>query len=156
MLNGTTSLNSYTGGWNFGTSNGVFDSHARMNVYSTYKYWLVTPATALAANAGLSFDLALTAYSGTLPSAQTTGTDDRFVVLVTTDDMATWTILREWNNSGSSYVYNNIATAGEHVNIDLSAYAGQTNVVVGFCYISTETVAATWEVKNVRCAEPEE
>ena len=43
--------------------------------------------------------------------------------------------------------------------LDLSAYAGETNVVVAFLYISTETtdeatgVAATWEVKNVRCAE---
>ena len=126
VLNGTTSLTSYSYGWYFGTSNGVFDSHAYMNIYGSNKYWLVTPATALTANAGLSFDLALTAYSGTLPSAQTTGTDDRFVVLISTDDMATWTILREWNNSGSSYVYNNIATAGDHVNIDLSAYAGQT------------------------------
>ena len=40
--------------------------------------------------------------------------------------------------------------------LDLSAYAGQTNVVVGFRYISTESIAATWEVKNVRCAEAED
>ncbi len=126
VLNGTTSLTTYSYGWSFGASNGVFDSHAYMNIYGSNKYWLVTPATTLTANAGMNFDLALTAYSGTLASAQTTGTDDRFVVLISTDNMASWTILREWNNSGSTYVYNDIATAGEHVNIDLSAYAGQT------------------------------
>lgn len=37
--------------------------------------------------------------------------------------------------------------------LDLSAYAGETNVVVAFRYISTDAVAATWEFKNVRCAE---
>ena len=52
--------------------------------------------------------------------------------------------------------------------LDLSSYAGQTSVVVGFRYISTgdvvgadgsvveKGVAATWEIKNVRCAEPED
>lgn len=40
--------------------------------------------------------------------------------------------------------------------LDLSAYAGQPNVVVAFRYISTDAVAATWEFKNVRCAEAEE
>ena len=40
--------------------------------------------------------------------------------------------------------------------LDLSAYAGEPNVVVAFQYISSETVAATWEVKNVVCKEKEE
>ena len=66
---------------------------------------------------------------------------------------ATWTEVTSqlqgtWPD-GSSWDYS-------PMKLDLSAYAGQTNVVVGFCYISTESVAATWEVKNVRCAEPEE
>lgn len=66
---------------------------------------------------------------------------------------ATWTEVTSqlqgtWPD-GSSWDYS-------PMKLDLSAYAGQPNVVVGFCYISTETVAATWEVKNVRCAEPEE
>ena len=40
--------------------------------------------------------------------------------------------------------------------LDLSAYAGEQNVVVAFLYISTEEYAATWEIKDIRCAEPEE
>lgn len=39
--------------------------------------------------------------------------------------------------------------------LDLSAYCGQTNVVVAFRYISTESYAPTWEFKNVVCKEAE-
>ena len=129
VLNGITSLNMVSTGWYFGTSNGVFDSHARINIYGTNRhYWLITPATTLNANSSLSFDLALTAYNGTLVAPQTTGTDDRFVVLITDNDGDTWTVLRQWDNAGSAYVYNNIAStaAGENVLIDLSSYDGQS------------------------------
>jgi len=97
---------------------------------------------------------------------------DYLKVFVSTDfagrgtrSASTWTEVTDqvqgtWPD-GSSWDYSPMS-------LDLSAYAGQTNVVVGFCYISTEDkvdsegnvtekgVAATWEIKNVRCAEPEE
>ncbi len=41
------------------------------------------------------------------------------------------------------------------MSLDLSAYAGEKNVRVAFRYISDETYAATWEIKNIRVAEPE-
>ena len=128
VMNGTA-LSGTSYGWNFGTSNNVFDSHARVNIYGTScNYWLVTPALTMEDNVQLMFDLALTAYSTSATEPSTTGTDDRFVVLISTDNMATWTILREWNNSGSEYVYNNIASSatGQSVAIDLSSYAGQS------------------------------
>ena len=40
--------------------------------------------------------------------------------------------------------------------LDLSAFTGNKTVSVAFCYISTDEVAATWEVKNVVCKEKEE
>ena len=117
--------------WNFGTGNGVFDNHARINIYgsgySEHKGWLITPTFTLPVGATMSFDVALTAYSGNLVTPATTGTDDRFVVLVYADDA--WHILREWNNSGSTYVYNDIpcTATGETVDdIDISAYEGKT------------------------------
>jgi hypothetical protein len=117
-----------TYGWSFGAANGVFDNHARVNIYGTYQRWLVTPVVTLASST-FTFDLALTAYSGSdVPAPATTGTDDKFVVLISTDNEATWTILRQWDNEeGSEYVYNNIANTaeGEQVSIDLSAYVGQ-------------------------------
>lgn len=143
IMEGTATLTASQYTWTFGTGNGVFDSHARCNIYSNYQRWLVTPAIEVPAGAAFSFDMALTAYSGTnVPAPALTGTDDKFVVLVSTDEMASWTILREWNNSGSEYVYNNIANTatGEHVIFDFSAYAGQT-VYVAFYGESTENNA---------------
>jgi hypothetical protein len=145
--------------WYFGTSNGVFDNHARINIYgaasSERKGWLITPAFTLPAGATMSFDLALTAYSGTLAAPATNGTDDRFVVLVYADDA--WHILREWNNSGSSYVYNDIdhTATGETVDdIDISAYEGKT-VKFAFYGESTESNADNnLHIDNVAIGTP--
>ncbi len=122
--------------WSFGSNNGVFDNHARINIYGSSRYgWLITPEFILASGAVFNFDLALTAYSGT-GAASGTCDDDRFVVLVYANEA--WTILREWNNSGSADVYNDIPTAGTNVSIDLSAYIGQT-VKIAFYGESTES-----------------
>jgi hypothetical protein len=43
-------------------------------------------------------------------------------VLVSSNGGVTWNVLREWNNTGSEYVYDNIATTGETVELDLSDY----------------------------------
>ena len=138
--------------WSFGSNNGVFDNHARINIYGTSKYgWLITPQMTVPASGALNFDLALTAYSGNVVAPATTGTDDRFVVLVTTDDEATWTILREWNNSGSDYVYNDIvcSATGESVNIDLSAYAGQTVRIAFYGESTTSNADNNLHIDNV-------
>ena len=122
--------------WYFGTANGVFDNHARINIYgSSCNGWLITPEMTVPENGVMNFDLALTAYSGSqAPAASTTGTDDRFVVLVYANDQ--WNILREWNNVDSAYIYNNIPNTGENVTIDISEYAGQ-NVKFAFYGEST-------------------
>ena len=117
--------------WNFSTSNGVFNEHARINIYGNNPCcgWLVTPQIQLPEGSVLNFDLALTAYSGTLVDPATDGVDDKFVVLISTDDEATWTILRQWDNAeGSTYVYNDInsTATGVQVSIDLASYAGQS------------------------------
>ena len=132
-----------TYGWSFGTGNGVFDSHARVNIYGNYQRWLVTPTVTLDSST-FTFDMALTAYSGTdVPAPATNGTDDKFAVLISTDNMETWTVLRQWDNEeGSTYVYNNIANTaeGEQVSIDLSSYVGQ-RVCIAFYGESTESNA---------------
>ena len=131
--------------WSFGSNNGVFDNHARSNIYGTGCYrWLQTPAIPIPAmeegdpGFQMYFSLALTKFSGTLVEVvKGSQSDDRFVVLVSIDEGANWTILREWNNTGSEYVYDDIATAGEEVDpIDLSAYAGQT-IILAFYGQST-------------------
>ena len=59
------------------------------------------------------------------------------------DDGSFWT-----RPDGSDWTY---AT----MNIDLSEFAGQPDVRVAFRYITNETSAATWEIKNVVCKEAE-
>jgi len=138
IMNGTANLTSGDYNWYMGTINGVFDNHAYLNIWDTsIKDWLITPSHNIQSGDVVIFDLALTAYSGGAPA--NTGTDDRFVVLVTIDNGQTWTILREWNNSGSGYVYNNIANSatGEQVSIDLTEYAGW-DVRIAFYGESTE------------------
>ena len=145
--------------WFFGNSNGVFDQHARINIYSstsgTNRYgWLISPAFTVLGNASLTFDLALTAYSGTLTAPATDGTDDKFVVLITTDNEATWTILRQWDNEeGSTYVYNNInSTAeGEQVSIDLSSYAGQSVRIAFYGESTVSNADNNLHIDNVHC-----
>lgn len=130
VLAGTASLTSTTSGWTFTSSTtGVFESkHMYCSFYgSSVKYWFVSPSIPMDENVQLSFAMALskttTSYSPITPGNQS---DDKFVVLASVDDGATWSILRQWDNAGSEYVYDNIATEGEEVTIDLSDYSTQT------------------------------
>ena len=137
VMAGTATLSSGYG-WSNGTSNGVLDgNHLYSNIYSTgCTKWIVTPAIPVESGARLTFDVAYTAYSGTAANPQTTGTDDKFVVLASTDNMATWTILRQWDNAGSEFVLNELTPAALHQIFDLADYAGQ-NVIVAFYGEST-------------------
>ena len=139
VLSGAATLATNTGIWMFGTSNLFTDNHARINNYGTSRmHWLITPNVYTPANNQLTFDLALTVYSSSSQAAPTAGNqaDDKFAVVVSTDEGATWSVLREWNNAGSEFVYDNISNTGEEIAIDLAQYAGQA-IMVGFYAEST-------------------
>ena len=148
VLADSATLTEVTAIWNFGTYNGVFDNHAYINIYGSSRYhWLVTPKITVVGNTQLTFDLALTKYSGTLAEiTKTLGQDDRFAVLISTDNGAHWSVLREWNNTGSAYVYNDIATAGEPVDINLSAYNGMD---IKLAFYGESTVSETNSDNNL-------
>ncbi|MBQ7438592.1 MAG: fibronectin type III domain-containing protein [Paludibacteraceae bacterium] len=135
-----TALTSATYGWSFGTRNSIFgSSHAYSNIYGTSSNkWLATPAITLTEDVQLSFDLALTKYNSA--SAVTAGqqADDKFAVLISTDNGASWDTLRIWDNQGSEYVYDAITNSanGDPVVIDLSAYTGRS-VIIAFYGEST-------------------
>lgn len=128
-----------------GFANNGTTGSARLNIYgTTAKEWLITPTIDLGTTTDyqLEFDLALTDYGNanaiTTDANGTTGTDDKFAVVISTDNGATWTsanTLRIWNNSGSSDVYNNLTPAGTHVTISLADYTGW--VKIGFYGEST-------------------
>ncbi len=109
---------------------------ARINVYSTLNGWLITPPIAIPTEGAfeLKFDVALMAWNSNNPP-QTNGTDDIFAVLI--GDGTSWTpanVLRQWDNQGSPFVYNNIPPAGTNITIPITQTG---NVYVAFYAIST-------------------
>ena len=126
----TATLSPTTSGWNrynFAYVPNPANPSARLRIYGfDTRYWLVTPPIVIpAAGYRLEFDLALTKTGSSDPVNPSLQQDDRFIVLIADNPtMVGATVLREWNNTGSSYVYNNIVTLGESQTIDLSAHAG--------------------------------
>ncbi|GAB1366918.1 hypothetical protein MASR1M36_17890 [Candidatus Cloacimonadaceae bacterium] len=113
---------------------------AKINIYGTTRYgWLVTPPIAIpAAGYELKFDIALTDWNATVSPVAGEQADDKFIVLVDDNpNMTSPTILREWNNTGSPYVYDNVSNTGENHIIDLDAYTG----TVYFAFYGESTVA---------------
>jgi hypothetical protein len=160
-FNGTAPT-TYTAGWTRHTVlQGLAAYHARLNIFGTScKHWLVTPSINLGSGTAynLTFDLALTKYSGT-PGTPVTGNmvDDKFMVIISLDNGATWADTNAfiWDNTGSSRVYNNIATMGEEVIISLAAYSGQ--IKIAFYGESTVTVSGednNLHIDNVKVGIP--
>ncbi len=123
---------STTSGWTYDDFANVVTTpqnmSARLNIWSTStKYWLVTPPIAIPGTGyELKFDLALTTFSGiATPPTPGAQPDDRFIVLISDSPLMTNpTVLREWNNTGSAYVYDNISPSGENHIISLNTYSG--------------------------------
>ena len=149
VLDDPDNLSASSYGWVFGsnTNNGVFDNHARVNIYGTScNYWLVMPSLPIEDNVQLSFDVAYTTYGGSDAPDQD-GTDDKFVVLI--NDGTNWTILRQWDNASSEYVLNDLNPNPLTVTIDLSSYAGQ-NIAIAFYGESTvQNVDNNLHIDNV-------
>ena len=167
LLGDTALVSPITYGWTAGSSNGVFPGqnyHLQMEVYGTSRnHWIVSPAVELEENVQLTFDLALTKYSGTLsPVTPGEQEDDKFYVLYSLDNGATWDILKYWDNNSSDEQYDliNCSADGQAVKIDLSEYAGQS---MTFAFYGESSVAGgdnNIHISNVRvdyiptCAKP--
>lgn len=120
-----------TSGWSYDDFGNVVTTpaniSARLNIWSTTtKFWLVTPPVAIPANGyELKFDIAYTTYSGTTTPTAGAQADDRFIVLISDNPMMTGaTVLREWNNTGSPYVYDTISNVGETHTLNLNGFSG--------------------------------
>ncbi len=131
-------INATNSGWEQGDWRNLSspaNKAAKLNISGTsVNLWLMSTLADLGSGIDyqLEFDLTLNA-AGTSNPSEPGGTDDRFAVLVSTDSGKTWlesSILKEWNNSGSQNVYDEISPLGEHVIIDLSAYSGM--IQLGF------------------------
>ena len=112
------------------------DQAAKLNVYSSIAGFFVSPLLNIENDDFvLEFDLALMDYNTSNPISSDpnglSGTDDRFAVLI--GDGFTWStvnIVREWNNTGSSDVYNDIPHTGTHVTIPLTGLTGRKRIAI--------------------------
>ncbi len=110
------------------------DKAARFDIYSTLSGFLASPFLNIENdNFVLEFDLAYMDYNTSNPISSDpnglTGLDDRFAVLVS--DGFTWSstnIVREWNNSGSADVLNDVPNTGVHVTIPLAGLTGSKRI----------------------------
>ncbi len=164
IWNGTT-LTTYSGGWSFAANKGgaTTDGYtAYVEVYGTSRYyWLITPDVYINADADgavrLTFDAALVPYSSSYASKRNSGTDDQFVVAVSTDGGQTWTRSNSkvWNNLSdgtADYVYNDLPETMQNMSIDMSKYIGQT-IRIGFYGESTVSNADNFIlIDNVKLA----
>ena len=107
---------------------------ARFNVWGPLEGYLISPMFKIPTeDFEIEFDIALLkanqSPTGTPPAL--TGTDDRFAVLI--GDGYTWStanIIKEWNNSGSDYVFNNIATSGQKIRIPIGEHTGRIRIAI--------------------------
>jgi hypothetical protein len=127
-----------TSGWACNNPHIFGNYHLAANIHGTNCYrWVVTPPIDLSAltTPTLTFDLALTKYNNASTIQNPTGQlDDKFMVIVSTDNGATWSAANAtvWSNDGNGdFSYNQIPAAGQEFTISLSDYVGQT-VMIAF------------------------
>ena len=133
-----------TSGWRFNNTHVFGEHHACLNICNTNcNRWLVTPPIDLdgLANPALIFEIALTAWNNAGAITPNSQPDDKFMVIISTDDGATWSAANAtvWSNDGNGdYVYDQIPTAGQEITIALDDYVNQT-VRIAFYGESTVT-----------------
>ena len=150
------------GYWNFSSSqNGFTDGHYYNNIYGTSrKSWMITPAIDLTTTttAQLSFDLALTAYSGTLAAPATYTGGQKFMVIVSADGGNTWLASNAtvWMNADSNANYSFESIPYDHYanyTINLNQYVGNT---IKIAFYGESTVSGgdnNFHIDNVAVTE---
>ncbi len=133
-----------TSGWKFSNTHVFGEHHACLNICNTNcSRWLVTPPINLdgLSNPALIFEIALTAWNNAGAITPNSQPDDKFMVIISTDDGASWSAANAtvWSNDGNGdYVYDQIPTTGQEITISLNNYVNQT-VRIAFYGESTVT-----------------
>ena len=92
----TSALTSTTLGWSVGTRSFSGNNTTKLiaNIYSSYKYWAVSPTIDLGDGSTIlqvAFDLAVTDYYNSNPPEEPSP-DDKFMLLVSLDNGASWNV----------------------------------------------------------------
>ena len=123
VVAGTASLTADAGSWTM-ANRGISGYHPVLNLYSTYSGWIVTPTIELTTNNEVSFKLAYTKYNSANSAAD--GTNNRFAVLITSDNGENWTKLAEWNNAGTARNLSGVSASGDDISLNLGTYNNST------------------------------
>ncbi len=142
LLTDTVTFTSSTSNWvqdDFGNITSPVNKSAKLNIYgTTRKDWLISPPIILPALTDpntmykLEFDVALTSWNQTYQD--TLGSDDKFAVVLSTDNGTTWlaaNVLRMWVDTT---LIND--STGDHISIILPVSGGGI-VRIGFYGEST-------------------
>ncbi len=119
---GPATLTTTTSGWSLNSY--VTPSNATMNIYSSNKYWLISPSIDLGNGTTpmqLEFDVFYTDWGNANP-VESLGDDDRFAVVISTDNGVTWEAANAfiWSSDiNSSRILGNITNTPSHVIIPL-------------------------------------
>lgn len=149
---------STTAGWiRDDSGNGFASAHQRIRVTSTANYWLVTPTIDLSDqtdNVWLTFDMALTESQGANPpvSAGIDWTDDKFMVIVSTDGGTTWNKNNAviWSNDPTAdYQFRDIPNVGTNYRVPLDDYKGQKIAIAFFVTSTTNAVTFDLHIDNI-------
>ena len=104
---------------------------AKINIFGNSTYgWLVTPSIRLEANSVLEFDLSFTKHNSS-DKATDTRADDKFMVIVSTDNGTTWAEANAtvWSNdSTATHRLNNVSNIATPFTVDLSKYSGVVKI----------------------------
>ena len=144
----TPSTSAWTLNSSYGSHINIAGKALTMNVYSTYRYWAVTPPIAISNdNAMLSVDVAVAAWSAATPNYDA---DDTLAFAITTDDGATYTTLLVYDDTLLNSLGNDYTT----IYIPVNGYNGQT---VRFAIFAGSTASGGDNrivIDNVTVGEP--
>ena len=153
-------LTGTTDGWEFDNVNTFGSYHAALNINGTScSHWIVSPAIDLNGLSApmLTFDLALTDNDNANPVENPNDQiDDRFMVLFSIDDGATWSASNAivWSNNGlGNHAFNQIAATGQTVNLPLANYADETVRIAFYGESTVSNGDNDLHIDNVRVGE---
>ena len=114
-----------------GIVSGMEGNAVRMNIYSDWSYWLISPDFDLSTvSTGVQFSakVALTAYSSSGSGEPAASTDDRLGVLVSRNGGKTW-YKRDatfWSSDGTGDHLYDFGLEAKRIEVDMSDYVGDT------------------------------
>ncbi len=112
-----------TSGWALQTTYGdyitISGKALAFNLYSTNRYWAVTPSIEMTGDAMFSVDVAVAAWSAATPNYDA---DDTLAIAISNNNGTTWTNLRVLNNTELNALSGTYTT----INVSVNGYTGDT------------------------------